>query len=45
MGAVENLCNAAQEIGAKIVYYSTDYVFDGVNGSKGMVLRHAVYWT
>ena len=30
--AVSNICACAKEIGAKIVYFSSDYVFDGVFG-------------
>jgi dTDP-4-dehydrorhamnose reductase len=29
----ENVARACEEIGAKMVYYSTDYVFDGAKGS------------
>ncbi len=29
----ENVARVCQEIGAKMVYYSTDYVFDGAKGS------------
>jgi dTDP-4-dehydrorhamnose reductase len=29
----ENVARACEKIGAKMVYYSTDYVFDGVKGS------------
>ena len=32
MKAVSNICACAKEIGAKIVYFSSDYVFDGVFG-------------
>ena len=34
MKAVSNICASAKEIGAKIVYFSSDYVFDGVLGEN-----------
>ena len=34
MKAVSNICACAKEIGAKVVYFSSDYVFDGICGQN-----------
>lgn len=35
VGSVENVAHAANMVGAKIIHFSTDYVFDGVSGPYG----------
>ena len=37
--ATEAIAKGAKKLGAKVVFYSSDYVFDGVNSKSG-VPRH-----